>query len=264
MDHRTKRQFEFIELVAAFEGVITSRRLREHFDITMIQSSRVIANYREIAPHNLELSKGEGRGRYRPTNRFKPEFSNLVLDQYFTHCNIQNSGITIDDSRQNFTEVDFRLFNRIHQSMRDRGSIKVFYRSMNNPKGLERVLHPLAFAFAGKRWHLRAYDERTESHRDFNLARLNSVEFASKSAETPEDTQWNTIVQIRIHAHPDHSQDQQQLIRDEFFNGAMMRSIHTRDALKHYIIRELEVAVDLETEKPPAFQLALFGEIEPI
>jgi len=257
-ENRTQTQFEFIELVLAYEGLVTNQRLREKFGVSSVQASRVLASYRKLYPHNILQLAGEGRGRYAPTTRFNPEVATLRVDQYFRAVANTSAHIEMEDVRQDFTNVDPLIFRTIHSAMSTVSAVKVLYRSMNHPEGQERIIHPRAFVFAGRRWHVRAFDEATKEHRDFNLARIEQLDFAQKSVETPTDSDWDEYVHLHLRPHPLLNPAQEQLIRDELFKGAAGRSVTTRRALIKYVLRELEVAENPEVQCPPEYQLYLY------
>ena len=258
LDSRTRLQFEFIEMLLAYEGEITNQRLRERFGVTSVQASRVLASYRDAFPSNTQALKGQGRGRYIPTARFKPEIANLSIEAYFRSVKDQIAHVTMEETQRDFTNVDPALFRVIRLAMDHRAASRIIYRSMNNPDGIERIIHPLAFVFAGRRWHVRGFDELTEQHRDFNLARISSAESSPKSLETPMDIDWEEKVQLELRPHPALNAGQEKLIRDELFKGAIGRRITTRRALVRYVLRDLEVAENPESQHPPEFQVYLF------
>lgn len=257
MDTRTSKQFEFIELVLAYEGLLTNQRLRETFGISSVQASRIIAAYRNAHPRNTSPVKGEGRGRYMPTSRFSPAIATLSIDQYFRAVANTSVNIEMEEVRQDFTHVDPGYFRILHAAVTFNGAVQIIYRSMNNPEGLERVVHPKAFVFAGRRWHLRAFDEATGEHRDFNLARIRAAEPVEKATPTPLDVDWEEYVNLQLRPHPGLNSAQERLIRDELFNGAAGRQVTTRRALVAYVLRDLEVAENPETQQPPEYQLYL-------
>lgn len=257
-DKRTHTQFEFIELVLAYEGLVTNQRLREQFDISNVQASRILASYREAYPQNISQLTGEGRGRYAPTPRFAPAVATLSVDRYFHAASSTNVHIQMEDVRQDFTHVAPLTFRTIHSAMSTGSAVQIVYRSMNHPEGHERLIHPRAFVFAGRRWHVRAFDEVTEEHRDFNLARIRQVEYAQKTLETPTDSNWEEYVHLLLRPHPLLNPAQEQLIRDELFKGATGRRVTTRRALISYVLRELEVAENPDVQRPPEYQLYLY------
>lgn len=244
-------------MLLTYEGEITNQRLREKFGVSSVQASRILGSYRNAYPYNTQIFKGQGRGHYVPTTQFKPEITDLSVDAYFLSVKEGLSHVQITDTQTDFTNVDPAFFRVVHSAMNHCSAARIIYRSMNNPDGLERVIHPQAFVFAGRRWHVRAFDERTKEHRDFNLARIWHAESASKSTDTPKDFDWEEVVHLELRAHPSLLPKQQQLIRDELFRGAAGRRLTTKRALIKYILRDLEVAENPETQQPPEYQIFL-------
>lgn len=258
LDSRIQKQFQFIELVLAYEGEITNQRLREKFGIANVQASRVLGHYRDTFPHNIQILKGQSRGRYAPSARFKPEVAELSIEFYFDMVKDRASHAQMETTNTDFTDIDPKLFRIIHSAVNHCSATRIIYRSMNNPNGTERVIHPHAFVFAGRRWHVRGFDELTKQHRDFNLARISRAQSTSKNTKTPTDVDWEEKVQLELRPHPSLNEGQQKLIRDELFKGSVGRLISTRRALVRYTLRDLEVAENPEIQKPPEFQICLF------
>ena len=153
--------------------------------------------------------------------------------------------------------MDPALFRLLHQAVSNESAVKIVYRSMTRPDGYERTIHPVRFIFAGRRWHARAYDEESGEHRDFNLGRISTVESTGKSDVTPNDKDWDKKIKLHLRAHPHLNAAQVRLICDEMFKGAVGRTVTTRKALLLYTLRELEIAVDVESQKPPDYQIYL-------
>lgn len=258
MDKRTFRQFEFIELVLAYEGLLTNQRLREKFDISSVQASRVLASYRGAHPDNVLHLKGGGRGRYAPSSKFTPAIATLGVEHYFQTVANTAENIEVEDVRKDFTVVTPQSFRVIHSAMSEGNAAQITYRSMNHPNGIDRIVHPRAFVFAGRRWHLRAFDESTAEHRDFNLSRISNAIPSQKNVSTPVDADWENYVHLLLQPHPLLTPDQEKLIRDELFNGAAARRVTVRRALVQYTLRELEIAVDPNIQRPPEYQLFLY------
>jgi hypothetical protein len=72
-----------------------------------------------------------------------------------------------------------------------------------------------------------------------------------------EDTKWNTVVKVRIQAHPKLTAGQQDLVCSEYFEGTAARVHSCRGALLPYLVQELRLALDVAKELPPDYQLAV-------
>ncbi|NKF83804.1 WYL domain-containing protein [Ralstonia solanacearum] len=70
----------------------------------------------------------------------------------------------------------------------------------------ERVIVPFALVDTGLRWHVRAFDRKTEEFRDFVLTRIETPKLLNEEAmanERPDnDIQWTRIVELDLVPHP--------------------------------------------------------------
>ncbi|GAA3923804.1 WYL domain-containing protein [Litoribacillus peritrichatus] len=253
-------QFQFIDLVLAYEGEISNARIRERFDLANVQASRIISSYKEAYPNNIELKSGKGRGNYSIGKDFIPMHSKLTIGNYFNTLSSEKVHCPFEKVEFDFTNIKPSTFRLLHQSISSKQTLNVFYRSMRQPEGSWRMIYPTAYVFAGKRWHIRAYDDDSQEYRDFNIARIEKIEPGIVVSELPPDEYWKSYVELTILPHPELSESQALLIRDELFSGAASRKVTTRKALVQYVIRELELATDLESDKPPHFQIYLHSE----
>jgi hypothetical protein len=67
----------------------------------------------------------------------------------------------------------------------------------------------------------------------------------------------HSIVPVSFVHHPQLTEAQQRVVRDEFFEGTGAWIEHCRGAQVHYLIQELRAATDPERQAPPDYQLAV-------
>lgn len=87
--------------------------------------------------------------------------------------------------------------------------LRIAYFSPSGGKSSREIV-PFAFADNGQRWHVRAFDRKSASFRDFVLTRILSVEAvdgdALRAGVFPEDdAQWARVVNLELVAHPDYA-----------------------------------------------------------
>lgn len=251
-------QFRFIELHLAFEGGVTNRQIREHFGVSQVQASRIIRRFRDTRPGQMEPLAG--RGSYQRGPRFRWNEGAGAIGSYLATWQGGDKNAMVYRPNLDFTRVDPKIARPIVQSVLRGCGVDVLYRSMTHPDGQRRRLFPHAFAFAGRRWHMRALAEDVGEFRDFNIARVAEADLTDTVRPVAaQDVEWMTWVDMHIHAHPDLSWEQSKVIRDEFFAGTSGRIVRTRQAMQNYVLRELEVASDPASQKPPEYQLALYS-----
>lgn len=93
------------------------------------------------------------------------------------------------------------------------------------------------------------------------LARIAAVEATSLIREKvrEEDAKWNRVLDLAIGPHPLLDAEQRKMIAAEFFPGASPLKLKIRECLASYVIQELRVAVDVNRQTPPDYQLALLN-----
>ena len=72
-----------------------------------------------------------------------------------------------------------------------------------------------------------------------------------------EDAAWGKKLPVVLGAHPALSRAQEQVIRDEYFAGAVSRRLLVRSCLLFYVVQDLRAALNPAKEKPPEFQLVV-------
>ena len=72
-----------------------------------------------------------------------------------------------------------------------------------------------------------------------------------------DDKDWMTEVQVRLIAHPDLSPEQETLIRFEYFKDTAARVTTCRGSLVSYFIQDVRAAIDVKTQRPPEYKLAV-------
>lgn len=261
---QTAEQFRYITLMLAFEGAVTNRDLRKHFGVSQVQGSRIIRRYQDEHPGFME--RGSGRGEYAPGPHFRCDPAEHPIGSYFQLRWSNEPDAWVYKPDLDFTKTNTEIAQALVRATQRRCAVDVVYRSMNHPTGRARRLFPHAFAYAGRRWHMRALDHELGEFRDFNIARVINAELLP-DVEAPDsvDEDWAHWVEVTIRAHPDLNWDQVRMIRDEYFGGTAGRKLRIRKAMIRYVLRELEVAEDPKSQTPPEYHLALGSQerIEP-
>ncbi len=242
--------------VLAWEGEISNARVRHLFDVQIIQASRLLKEFREAMGDAVVVA---GRTKaVRPVMPGKIE-TDMALDEYIalTGRAPGNAEILVD-ARVDLTDIEPRVFATLRQAALTRSGVEITYSSMKNPIAKARIVFPHAIVQVGRRWHVRAWCKNRNEFRDFNLGRIRD---ATARPELPapfgagDDHDWNEKVVVRLAAHRGLSQDQQKVVREEFFGGTMGRRLTLRLALARYVIQDIRAALDPDKEIPPEFQL---------
>lgn len=245
-----ERRLEFIDFRLLWEGRVNRLDLTNYFGISVPQASLDLAKYRELAPQNVVYDVTQKT--YVATESFAPRFTQFSADAYLGGVLAVETGIlephstflgwrptasvVSDPSR----EVDPAVLRLVLSAIRESRSIEADYQSMTNPDPKRRTISPHAIAFDGSRWHTRAYCHTHRDFRDFVLARLSKASLLDKSqADTSQDTEWNTEIEVVLAPHPGLSAGQKRAIEVDYnmHNGRLV--LRTREALLFYLLRHL-------------------------
>lgn len=257
-DHRLR----IMEGVLAWEGEIGNARVRRLFGLQPVQASRLLAEFRSLMGERI---CEDGRAKVlRPVSSGGIE-TDISLDEYVRQTqNGEAPEPCIVDARVDLTDVKPIVFAMLRKAALTQTGVDIDYASMAHPTFEERTIFPHSIVHVGRRWHVRAWCVRREQFRDFTLGRIRTAlaknEKAPKGRE--DDQRWKQLIQIRLAAHRRLSQDQQQVVRSEYFNGTMGRRLPVRACLAQYVIQDLRAALDPEREVPPEYQIEVTNAAE--
>ncbi len=148
-------------------------------------------------------------------------------------------------------------------AVREKQRINVYYRSLSDPAGEERLIAPHTLVSADSRWHTRAFCERDRMFKDFMLHRFVStpeIEGGRLAMAHPSnDSEWLRKVEMILVPNPALSPEQQQLVADDYAMGpARQLQITVRAPLVKYMVVALRIGTTEQTRKnPKAHQLTL-------
>lgn len=276
-----ERRFADIETLLLWEGEAGNTRLRDLYGIGIGAASVVLKAYRSAYPGHCQWSSSR-RVYEAPVTGLRPTLTAGNLDEYVallgrtastassatTHSeSIERSAAvgpqgeqgTVTRVRIDLTEASPGLYRLLHRAARDQSAVSLRYASMTNPEPATRIVIPQVLVQVGRRWHLRAYDQKTSSFRDFALGRIldASESTADLPAELPVDTAWRTKALVEIVPHPLLTPAQTKVICHELMAGKASRAIACRAALVHYVIQELRASLNPKKQIPPDYQIAV-------
>ena len=260
-------RYRFIETIALWEGRLTTRHLCDTFGIGRQQASKDINNYiRDIGPDNLEYDKYL-KG-YKPTTSFTPQVTQGLADEYL-HLMARNNELShvFDSLSLNLANVEVlavpvrdvspEILRPIMQAARAQKRLDVDYVSIANPDHEGRIIVPHTLVHTGLRWHVRAWCEKNQEYRDFVLSRFRDIPDIMDSSEhgVEGDTQWNTMVTIRIVPDPRLSADQQRVVQRDYGMDKGMLAVTTRGKLVPYALKQLHIDPNEQLDDPRAQQI---------
>lgn len=246
-------RYRLIEIIALWEGRLTTNHLCDTFGIQRQQASKDINNYiNEQAQGNLVYDK-RLKG-YKPTEAFRPRFTSGTADEYL-HLMARNNelnetfhSLSIGIRNTAILDIPIRdvkpqVVRTIVAAARNKQRIEVDYVSLSKPSREGRIICPHTLVFTGLRWHVRAWCEKNQDFRDFVLSRFRGEpEVQGDSAKDEEhDALWSKMITIRITPDSRLTPEQQDVIRHDYGMHEGPLEITVRAPLVHYALKQLNI-----------------------
>lgn len=251
-------RYRLIEIIALWEGRLTTNALIKAFGIGRQQASKDINNYmREVSAENLAYDK-HLKG-YKPTARFHPVLTQGTIDEYLHMLNSRRdlaSHFSLLDIQQANTEVVSPLIRAVKaeyirpviKAAREQKRLEIKYCSLSSEDADYRVISPHTLVYSGYRWHIRAYCEKNKQYRDFVLSRITEIPEPVLDSENgiEHDHAWNTFIQLIITPDPRLHPFQREIIANDYgmqktAAGTRELQITTRAALASYYLQFLRI-----------------------
>lgn len=256
LTHAQKERLAFIDFSLQYFGQVARADLIQRFKTGLAACTRDLTAYRELAPQNLKLS--HHTKNYHRTVSFQPVFEHNPEAILTGLCRGFGDGLSNDIQP---SEHCFDATRLIHPKSEVIASIM---RAINNLQAItceyvslssgvtHREIVPHALVNNGHRWHVRAFDRKSKTFRDFVCTRLQNVMPISHLEQSKSekikldsselrasDNQWNKIVSVVLKPHPSIKVHQAIELDYEMANGEL--KLEMRAALLGYLLRQWNV-----------------------
>ena len=252
LTHAQRERLAFIDFSLQYFGQLSRSDLIQRFKTGLAAGTRDLSTYRELAPNNLTLS--HQTKNYHRTPNFKPIFEHdpeaILTGLCRGFGDGLSNGIQASDYCQNSTQLVLPKSETIAAVMRainNRQAISCDYISLSS--GLNnREIVPHTIVNNGQRWHVRAFDRKSQEFRDFVCTRLQNVTAIVKPIAIIQakefDKEWNTIHPISLVPHP--SIKHFEAIELDYAMVDGKRELNVREALLGYLMRQWNVDCSLD------------------
>jgi predicted DNA-binding transcriptional regulator YafY len=256
-------RYRAMEVLLNWEGGCNASRLGRLFNVRRENVTRYIQDYRETYPGQMwydSVCK-----IFKPTTTFTPKCTRGIISEYIDfarrfpaeHSGSFNGGNWLDCGPRPHIEPEPSVFRTIVQAIKECQIIAVRYRSWNHPSGRDRKVHPHALAYSGLRWHCRAFDEETQSYRDFHLGRFESIALVGKAGDAitgEADHDWHQQVDLLLIPNPELSEQEQQLVRADYSMDRGCLTVRSRRAMAQYVLTNYHVSPNGDIPENPRQQ----------
>ena len=270
-------RYRMIEVIALWEGRLTTNHLIKSFGIGRQQASKDINTYlAEIAPGNLVYDK-QLKG-YKPSDSFIPKLTSGHADEYL-HILSRSEDMTVtfnelDMGFENTTmvrpvtrNITPEILRPLVQAIREKKRVDLSYTSLKNGEEVERIISPHTLVCTPLRWHVRAYCEHSEGYRDFVLSRIRGVPAleTKKIKGKEQDELWNTHLSIKLIPDSRLTEAQAKVIAHDYGMEKGTLTIPTNAALVRYVLDAYNIDINVLNSNPKGQQIILgnFEELKP-
>lgn len=270
-------RYRMIEVIALWEGRLTTNHLIKSFGIGRQQASKDINSYlADIAPGNLIYDK-QLKG-YKPSDSFNPKLTSGHADEYL-HILARTEDMTItfkelDMGFDNTTmvrpvtrSISPEILRPLVQAIRDKKRVDISYTSLKDGLEVERIISPHTLVCTPLRWHVRAYCEHAKGYRDFVLSRIRGIPHleAKRVMGKSRDEEWNTDLNVELKPDPRLNEEQASVIAHDYGMKQNILKIPTNAALIRYILDAYNIDINVLDSNPKGQQIIVgnFEELKP-
>lgn len=240
-------RLKHIELRLRFLGEVRRADLMARFGIQSAAASRDLALYKELAPFNAEFDQRSKL--YVLGQRFTPLFETQA-DQALSWL-VEQVGDVVAPTGESLlpcsmparlTTPKLDVLAAVTRAIHLRQALQIRYHSISSGQS-DREIVPFALLDTGLRWHVRAYDRKSEDFRDFVITRIHEPKAADRpplKQELPEnDAEWTRIVDLQLIPHPDKPRPEVTCMDYGMDGGSL--SLRVRAAIVGYVLRRWSV-----------------------
>lgn len=270
-------RYRMIEIIALWEGRLTTNHLIQNFGIGRQQASKDINTYlTDVAPGNLVYDK-QLKG-YKPSDSFIPKLTSGHADEYL-HILSRSEDMTVtfnelDMGFENTTmvrpvtrNITPEILRPLVQAIREKKRVDLSYTSLTNGEEVERIISPHTLVCTPLRWHVRAYCEHSEDYRDFVLSRIRGTPAleTKKIKGKEQDALWNTHLSIKLIPDSRLTEAQAEVIAHDYGMEKGTLAISTNAALVRYVLDAYNIDINVLNSNPKGQQIILgnFEELRP-
>lgn len=238
----------FVELRVRFIGEIRRQDLVSRFGIQSAAATRDLALYKELAAGNIDYdSKGKSYvlgPDFRPVFNSPPDRVLSWLTQGFGDGEpVRLKAWIASETPSRLTQPDLNVLASVTRAIHQERPLALEYYSISSGR-TDREIVPFALLDNGSRWHVRAFDRKSQEFRDFVITRIKNPVVMKGALVQPhersdQDIQWTRIVELELVPHPD--QPRPEITEMDYSMDSGVLRMKLRAATAGYILRQWSV-----------------------
>lgn len=255
LNYAQKQRLAYIDFKLLFVGHVTRAEFVSYFGHGLSSASRDLTLYKELRPLNMEYDSRDKR--YYQTDLFEP------LVQHDPRKILAKLANQISDGLDAVADIHFPIetpsqlsvsnvfiIARLVQATINKKAVNINYTSLSSGLSAREVV-PHSIVDNGLRWHIRAFDRKSSSFRDFVITRITEVSIIDSALQPGEDKlndhQWMRMVPIKLVPHPENIKHPKAIELDfSMINGVL--ELNIRAAVAGYLLRRWNVDCSPDAE----------------
>jgi predicted DNA-binding transcriptional regulator YafY len=240
-----RERLAYIEFRLYFLGEARRLDLIQRFGVAPAVATRDFAQYKEIFPNNISFD-GKAKSyvfgeEFIPAFEHFPERVLTALSQGFGDGVNPVGGVLLNcELPLELNRPSMAILAPVTRAIHQQKAIRLRYQSHSSGMS-KRELVPFALVNDGLRWHVRAFDRKSQEFRDFVLTRMDATSVIEDSLPQKHelqlaDIQWNRIVELDLIPHP--NQEHPEIIQSDFGMTDGVLHIKVRAATVGYVLRQ--------------------------
>lgn len=242
-----RQRLAFIDFCLAFFGQLSRFDIIERFQTGVASATRDLTLYKQLAAGNLIL-RHQTKLYYR-TAEFTPLFSHNADNALLQLSQGEADSFRLPLPPSQFCLDAIRLIQApadivatLMLAITQKRAVRCTYVSLSSGES-QRELVPHAVANSGHRWHVRCYDRRHNSFRDFVCNRFLQTAVIDDKVQPEEtsasDQNWNNILRLKITPHPAIEHKKAIELDYAMENGVL--ELESREALFGYLAQQWHI-----------------------
>lgn len=270
-----EKRLEFIEFRLFWEGGVNRSDITDYFGVSVPQASKDLAQYRELAPANIQYDSS--KKRYLAAPSFQPRFLKPDPDRYLNQLRtIADRVVDTDETwlahppqaeamPVPHRRIDMDVLRGLLETIKRSRSVDILYQSMNEarPEPVWRRVTPHAFGHDGLRWHVRAYCHIESKFKDFILSRVFEIrDGAGPGATSAQDTFWASYFTVILQPNSKLSEGQQVAVAVEHGMVGHRANVSLRKAMLYYFEKRMRLDLAGVSNRPQEVPLVIANRAE--
>ena len=147
------------------------------------------------------------------------------------------------ETPSNITRPALDTLAAVTRAVHRRCPLRLAYHSITSGRSVREIV-PFALIDTGLRWHVRAFDRKSQEFRDFVITRIEEPVVLSHDAvadheKSDQDIQWTRIVELQLVPHPD--QPHPHITEMDYGMKKGVLELRVRAATAGYMLRKWSV-----------------------